>query len=83
PAVPPRPVWRALRDSVDALRRQAAEELGALAPPDPTDRAALCDWNTPLPIEGLQERLTARYKALIAQIARACRHWMLTEPPCA
>ncbi|NSX06891.1 DUF294 nucleotidyltransferase-like domain-containing protein [Cupriavidus gilardii] len=83
PAVQPQPVWRALRDSVEALRRQAAEELAALAPTDPTDRAALCDWDTPLPIEGLQEQLTARYKALIAQIARACRHWMLTEPPCA
>lgn len=83
PAVQPQPVWRALRDSVDALRRRAAEELAALAPPDPTDRAALCDWDTPLPIEGLQERLTARYKTLIAQIARTCRQWMLTEPPCA
>lgn len=83
PADPPRPVWRTLRDSIDALRAQAAAELVQVELPDASDRAALRDWETPLPIEDLQERLTARYKALIAQIARACRQWMLTEPPCA
>lgn len=83
PADPPRPVWRTLRDSLEALRAQAAEELAHVDLPDPSDRAALRDWETPLPIEELQERMTARYKALVAQIARACRHWMLTEPPCA
>ncbi|WP_043440161.1 putative nucleotidyltransferase substrate binding domain-containing protein, partial [Cupriavidus sp. HPC(L)] len=80
---PPRALWRALRDSVDALRAQAAADLAQAELPEASDRAALCDWQTPLPIEALQERLTARYRTLVAQIARACRHWMLAEPPCA
>ncbi len=83
PAGQTRAVWRALRDSVDALRAQAAAELAHVELPEPSDRAALRDWETPLPIEDLQERLTARYKALVAQIAQACGQWMLTEPPCA
>lgn len=83
PAEPPRALWRALRDSVDALRAQAAADLAQAELPEASDRAALCDWQTPLPIEALQERLTARYRTLVAQIARACRHWMLAEPPCA
>ncbi|WP_456282419.1 DUF294 nucleotidyltransferase-like domain-containing protein [Cupriavidus sp. JZ107] len=83
PAEPPRALWRALRDSLDALRAQAAADLAQAELPEASDRAALCDWQTPLPIEALQERLTARYRTLVAQIARACRHWMLAEPPCA
>ncbi|GAA0796784.1 DUF294 nucleotidyltransferase-like domain-containing protein [Cupriavidus gilardii] len=83
PAEPPRALWRALRDSLDALRAQAAADLAQVELPEASDRAALCDWQTPLPIEALQERLTARYRTLVAQIARACRHWMMAEPPCA
>lgn len=83
PSDPPRPLWRALRDSIDALRAQAAAELAQVELPEASDRAALRDWGTPLPIENLQERLSGRYKVLVAQIARACRHWMLSEPPCA
>jgi hypothetical protein len=84
PPVPAPPGnWRAFRHVLAALRQRVADAFAALPALPAATHPTLSDWQVPLPIEALQQRVTTDLTLLIGSIIEACTGPMLVQPPLA
>lgn len=75
-AVAPPTKWRAFRQALAALRERTADDVAALPP-----YASPADPDIPLPVEALQQKVTAELVALIGTIISSTLEPMLIDPP--